>query len=130
MEAGKEYTATISDIKLPENIKNLKKAKVVIMLIDANTDKVVNSTCALFPGYTGVTDATTSADCRIVSIGDEINVSASGEINAGVYTMQGTLLDMAQGSDNITLSTAGYRGIAIVRVVSEAGTTTQKIVIR
>lgn len=132
MTAGTEYTATLENIAIPENITDLNKAKVAVMLIDANTDQIVNSVCALFPGYAaGVPDATTdAADCRIHAENGRVSVTATGDTSVSLYSTAGTLLGTADGNGSVTLSAGGWQGTAIVKVVCGSGTMTRKIIVR
>ncbi len=56
MTAGQEYTTTLTGFTMPETITNANNSKVVVMLIDGNTDKVINAVCVKANNGAGVND--------------------------------------------------------------------------
>lgn len=132
MTAGTEYTATIEDLTIPESINHLTKTKAVVMLIDANTETLINSVCVKFPGYeTGISGVEESATRYTIGVsGGEVTATGDGEATLSLYTTAGVMLGQAKGSGNVTVSAGGYHGAVIARVVSKSGTVVKKIAVR
>ena len=134
VEAGKTYTATFENLEVPGTITDLKKAKVLVMLIDGVTGKAINSVVAKFPGYTsgieGVADSDDAAADYVLSLADgAVNVSGEGVKSVALYSVSGTMLGSASGSD-VSVPTGGYRGAAVVRIVNGGSVVVKKVVLK
>lgn len=130
MTAGEVYTAEINDLMIPENISDVNRAKVAVVLIDANTDKVVNSVVAYFNPSSGIESATSSDSFQMQAFNGGVNIACQGDFTAQAYSISGTLLSSVKGSGTASLSTQGYKGAAIVKVTTAAGQMVKKISIR
>jgi len=103
LKAGETYTTTLSDINLPTNINTLANCKAILMLIDANTEKVVNAVSVKF-----------SDDPNGIS-----SVSSANPLSATFYDMSGRMV------------TAPSNGIFIKKVKMADGTVkTSKVILR
>jgi hypothetical protein len=128
--AGTENTFT-RQISVPQIVSNLDKARVVAVMIDNNTDQVINA-----------------AQCRLVTAGVDdlvandsnvkVNVNADGDVVVNsdndavvsVYGISGALIGNAQGRGSVVAQTNGYNGVAIVRVVTANNTIVNKVIIK
>lgn len=129
MTAGEENDVVLQGA-ISDYLSDINKAKAVVMIIDANTDKCVNSAVGLFPGYAegiDIADNSTST-IRIESSNGVINAYADGDINVTAYTTAGTLLGKAAGNGNVSLSTGGYKGAVIVKAVSGGKSVVKKLI--
>lgn len=133
MTAGTEQTATIENLDIPENLNDITMAKAVVMLIDANNNKLINSVCAKFPEYGTGIDAVEDSSSKgySISVGaGNVSANGDGESTLSLYTTAGVLLGQAKGNGTVTVSTNGYHGAVIARVVGKSGTVVKKIAIR
>ena len=130
--AGQEYTATISGLALPENISTLANCKAIVMLLDGNTDKVVNAVSVKFSSDPAAIDqaVTDKAQCRLTQANGYIEAKANGTVTLSLYSAAGTLLGTATGNGTVALPTAGHKGAAIVKATSGGSTVTRKVVLQ
>ncbi len=134
MKAGDTYTANLS-VKLPQNISNINNTKVVVMLIDANTDKMINATrTALCSDETGIHDTDTEDATLNISCDHHDNVIVSAaedtQITAILYNLNGQIISENTGTRQVVVSTNNYKGTTVVKVITDKQTTTRKFVIK
>ncbi len=131
MLAGNEYRATLTG-ELPSNISNINHAKVVVVMIDANTGRYINSVEAKFPGYTSGIESVESEGNNIqIGVTDgNITVNGTKQMNVSVYTLTGTQLAAKRGSGNVNVSVNGYKGAVIVKAVAGNSTTVKKLLVK
>ncbi|MBQ8773264.1 MAG: hypothetical protein IJZ17_02150, partial [Muribaculaceae bacterium] len=127
--AGQEYATTIT-MEVPSTIADINKCKVVVMLIDGNSDKVVNANCiGLFGDVATVYDVNeTMAD--VVVTGNEVNVVADGNLCVELYTTGGNLLCSGRGDGVVTLDVKAYSGVVIAKIVAADKNIVKKIIIK
>lgn len=133
MECGKEYGGTLA-LDLPNNVADVNKCKVILMLIDPGRGNIINANRAPINGSTpaGVGDivADSSANVTVSVAGGDILVAADGEISATVYAVDGTMLGSAAGNGSVTVALNGYAGVVIVKAYTADGTTTAKLAVK
>ncbi len=131
MVAGNEYSTTLTG-ELPSNIANINRAKVVVILIDANTGRYINSVEAKFPGYTSGIESVESEGNNIqIGVTDgNITVNGTKQMNVSVYTLTGTQLAAKSGSGNVNVSVNGYKGAVIVKAVAGNDTEVKKLIVK
>ena len=101
MDANEEYSVTLTGLSLPGTFDDINALKLVVILIDANTDKIANAVCVPFPGYaTGISKVETET-------GEDVTEVAR-------YTVDGRRVS------------APFKGINIVKYSD--GTTVKQIV--
>lgn len=62
LKAGETYTTTLTDLNIPLSINTLANCKAILMLIDANTEKVINAVSVKFSDDpTGISSASSAA---------------------------------------------------------------------
>ena len=125
MIAGEEYTAEIR-AAVPENIGNISNAKVVVMIIDANTGLVVNAASA--DEIAAVENIDSDANVVITTLNGNIVVNTTDNAQVMVYGTNGALTATANGQGQITIDTPA--GIAIVKVVTTQGVTVKKVLVK
>ncbi len=127
MTAGESYTAQLSTFDLPENIDIIENTKVVVMMIDGNTNKLVNAVCVKPTTDTAI-GSVSGASCTVTARDGHVQVDAPGECTAKVYAVDGTLLGQASGRDNLTIATGGHKGVALVPVTMYGKEVVNKVV--
>lgn len=131
VKAGEEYKGTLSG-KLPGTIVNLSNLKATVMLVDANTGKIVNSARIQLEAPAGIegvaVDGRDAANVTVLP--SAVKVDCAGEFSVQIYNMSGMMVASAAGSDSIQLSTAGFNGPAVIRVVSASGSKAVKAILR
>ncbi len=125
MIAGEEYNAELR-VAVPQNIENISNAKVVVMMIDANTGVVVNAVCA--DEIAAVENIDSDTNVSITTLNGNIVVNTTSEVNVMVYSTNGSLMGNARGMNQITIDTP--EGIAIVKVVTAQGVVVKKILVQ
>ncbi|MCD8235679.1 MAG: Omp28-related outer membrane protein [Prevotellaceae bacterium] len=133
MEAGHTYTANIP-VTLPQNISDINNAKVVVMLIDANTDKMINAVrTPINTEGNGIhgTDAENVAlniscdnNCIIVSATDDTQITAI------LYSLDGQIISANTSTQQAIVNTNGYQGVTILKAITDKQTTVSKFMIR
>jgi thiol-disulfide isomerase/thioredoxin len=122
--AGVENTNTVT-VTASERVTDWNNAEVVAIVIDNNTDQVINAAkCKVVTAGIGsvAIDAPLS-----VAIDDNGNIVASdSQALIQVYDLTGRAIASSTG----VAPTNGYKGIAIVKATSASGSVAQKVVIR
>ena len=133
LTAGQAYTATINGA-LPSNVDVPANCKLTVMIIDGNTQRVVNSVRinGLSGDSAGIGDleADSEADATVVVVDGRVVVSAEGAFRAELYTVAGSLIASADAQGFATLDAEGLQGLAIVRVATANGTKVAKVVLQ
>lgn len=132
LEAGKTYNASLSNVSIPENIKTLSHAKAIIMLIDANTDKIVNAVSVKFSDDpTGIDHVQSSNGGLSITAHDGyVDVTATGDVKVTLHSLTGALIGSAKGNGNVSVSTNGYHGAVIVKAAGGTTVTTKKLMVK
>ncbi|MBQ5909376.1 MAG: Omp28-related outer membrane protein, partial [Bacteroidaceae bacterium] len=127
--AGKEYYAGIT-ASLPASVNDLSRLHIVVMMIDANTGRVINATQCAVQAYdpVGIHHTTAAAPTVRVSAGD-ITVQTSEQAQVQIYTGGGTLLAGTSGKGTFTLSASGYKGMVVAKVSTPSGCITKKLLL-
>lgn len=132
VEAGEEYTTEYT-FKLPAQVSKAKNCKIVTMMIDANSGKVINSARATLDAsnFTSITDTQIANDRIKVEIqngGVEVTTEIPAQVS--LYRLDGTLIGTAQGNGTISLSNNGYRGLTLVKVTTGTQTLVKKVIVK
>jgi hypothetical protein len=123
--AGEEYTAEIRTV-IPATINNIANCKVVVMLIDGNTGAYINA--ALGNTFTGVENIDNNTNIAISATKGEIVVTTTDNARIEAYSINGMLLNVAQGNGTITLDAPA--GVAIVKVVTGNEVIVNKVLVK
>lgn len=128
-EAGEPATANIS-FPLPSSVSNPDNCNIVVMLIDTNTDRIVNATHAHLGGASdGIEAATVAPRINIAAYGSTVIVNAPGNFCVEVYNIAGQRIAAAYGEDSIALDNL-QPGMAIVRVATADAAVAKKLIIK
>jgi len=129
--AGQVYKASVK-LNVPEDVRDYLKTdcRVVVMIIDANTGKVVNAAVAKVTDFSGVGAVEAAGALNVTANGSTVSVTGNGTLNVSVYSASGALIGMAQGTDALSMDISGYNGMAIVKAVGEAGSVVKKIIVK
>lgn len=133
VEAGKEYTAEAT-FKLPAKVLKAKNCKIVTMMIDANSGKVINSARAKLDvsdfanAIADIQAEKPNVEIAVVNGGVEITTDAPAQIN--LYSLNGTLIGTAKSQGFVSLSTNGYRGLTLVKVTTGHQTLVKKVIVK
>lgn len=118
---------------MPENVTNWGNAKIVVMLLDANTERVLNAARMKFAaGTAGINDATVSENG--ISISGEngaITVNGGNDINVTVYDISGSVISNVNStSGTVKVSTSGKKGLFIVKATSDGVSVVKKVIVK
>lgn len=118
---------------MPENVANWDNAKIVVMLLDANTERVLNAARMKFAaGTAGINDATVSENG--ISISGEngaITVNGGNDINVTVYDISGSVISNVNStSGTVKVSTSGKKGLFIVKATSDGVSVVKKVIVK
>lgn len=122
-----EYPVEIRMDK-PANVVNPTNCKMVVMLIDDASGKVINS--AVSKSMSKVKGVEENALLEIRAENGNILVNAPGPVNVRLYNAAGLLLKETEGNGNVILSTEGYSGLLIVEARTASGSTYRKFMMR
>lgn len=118
---------------LPENVSNWDNAKVVVMLIDANTERVLNAARLKFAaGTAGINDATVSENgITIFGENGSISVNGGSDLNVTVYDVSGSVISNANSTSGaVKVSTGGKNGLFIVKATSDGVSVVKKVIVK
>lgn len=129
--AGQEYKGTISGT-IPAIATDLSKMKATVMLVDANTGKIINAARVSLEAPAGIEDVVVDDANRalVTVLPSAIKVDCAGNFSVQVFNMSGMMVASSVGADSVELSTAGFNGPAIIRVVSGSGVQAVKAILR
>ena len=133
VEAGKAYTGTLTlNEEQLRYVDDIHYTHAALLLLDANTGRVINAAHARIIDPTWDDIQGTEADAADVTVRATeggIRVTA-GEGTANVYSVGGTLLATARVSGEATLHTGTYKGIAIVEVRTGQSHVVRKVMMK
>lgn len=118
---------------LPENVKNWDNTKVVVMLLDANTERVLNAArLKMSVGTAGINDATVSENGITISgENGSINVNGGSDLNVTVYDVSGSVISNANSTSGaVKVSTGGKNGLFIVKATSDGVSVVKKVIVK
>lgn len=132
VEAGSPIPFTITRSAY-DNVSNYGKAELVAMLVDNNSNRVVNAVKVPFTvngEYTGIGSVTTDgSDVSVAVNGGDITVNAAGEVNVAVYDASGTLVGQTSGEGTVSVPANG-KGLYIVKATASGASVVKKVMIR
>lgn len=132
IESGTPHTATLSTA-LPGTVSDVQNLKAIVMLFDADTGRLINAASAHMGESTDIHsiaagDGNTAAP-HAVPVKGGVLVTTSVPAAVSVYSPDGRLIGRAAGTGQFRISTAGYQGIALVRIAAENGVTAEKMIV-
>lgn len=118
---------------MPENVKNWENTKIVVMLLDANSERVLNAAkLNMSAGTAGINDATVSENGITIS-GENgaISVNGGNELNVTVYDVSGSVIgNVNSTSGAVKVSTGGKKGLFIVKATSNGVSVVKKVIVK
>ena len=113
---------------------DVQQLKAVVMLFDADTGRLINAASAHMGESTGIHalaagEGNAAAAPRAVPVKGGVLVTSSAPAAAAAYSADGRLIGRASGTGQFRISTAGYRGIVLVRIAAENGVTAEKMIV-
>lgn len=114
---------------IPETIRDINNCEVVVMMIDANTGKVMNAASDKLYDVLSIY-AMESGDITVNATNGYIETVLNGEAQVEIFGANGMLINRGEGAERITLSANSYTGVAIVRITTENSSVIRKVVIR
>ena len=126
--AGKDYVATIK-ANLPENIKDINHTFAVIMMIDANTGRVINAVEIPLKGeVSGVEDAL-NPEITVTALHQQVIVNTPDPATVELFTTAGHKMAQQKGQGILQLTVNGFHGVAIVKVTTAQQTMVKKVML-
>lgn len=130
VKSGQTINNSITFEGVLDVLANPLNGKIVCMLLDANTGRVINAdVLALSDANSNCIGEETENSTQITTHQGGITITAT-EAHVTLYTPNGIVLNNATVHGTSSLSSYGYQGIAIVRIQSHGQVTIQKVVIR
>ena len=126
--AGKDYVATIKTT-LPENIKDINNAFAVIMMIDANTGRVINAVEIPVNGEVSGIEESSVNKIVVAALNHQVIVNTTNAAVVEVFTTSGQKLAQTKGQGILQMTVNGYRGVAIVKVTTANETIVKKVML-
>jgi hypothetical protein len=127
--ANTEYT-TVDKMSIPTYVSNINNARIIAMLIDNNTDRVINANQCKINTNTAVSDVIADTAATVSVDGDNVVVTSADKCTVSVYNISGALIGTANGHGTLVANTNGYTGVAIVSIVSANSNSVKKVVIK
>lgn len=128
VEAANEYVIDIK-VPVPAIVSDTRNCKLVVMLIDENTGRVINS--AVSTSISGVQNVNAAdGGISISTSGDKVMIKSETASNVNIYSPSGMLITSGTGTGSYEISLNGYKGMIIVKAVNANGEKTGKYVIR
>ena len=111
-------------------LANPLNGKVVCMLLDANTGRVINADgCNLTDADPYSIDEMAETHVSVTTQQGNIIVTAT-KARIALYTSEGWLLDETYVCGSATLNTNGYQGIAIVHILCDGQAEVRKLLVK
>ncbi len=131
VEAGKEYVAKIA-MPLPSNVFDMNKTKAVVMMIDANSGKIINAARKASRVESNSVDGIESdaSAINVVARGSEVVVYSPADAEVEIYSIDGKVIGRTAGYGEIAVDLSSHRGIAIVRVVADGESVVKKVFVK
>lgn len=120
--------------EIPASVKDLHNISITAVVINSRSREVLNACRAASIDYSGaVCDARDDGAMqhRVITADGDITVqlTSSSMAVARVYNLDGRLLTQVQGKEVLHLSLQGVRGVFLLTVSDDKGTTYKKILI-
>ena len=128
VEGGKEYKTNIVFGKPAVN--DINNCEVNCMLINANTGKVINVAKSRIVTPTAIQSTMTNGnDVKMRGLQGAVELIVPGRSVVTIYGMDGRLVNEAEVQGKAAVATAGMKGIFVVKVTTEKGMITRKVMV-
>ncbi len=116
--------------KIPENVKDIEKTSVVVLITDPNNDnKIVASDIMAYSDFTKTSEVSevSASTLSISKVNETISVNAENGTDVTVYALDGTVLGKyVLAGGNLTVAPA-YKGMVVVKASNSNETKTAKL---
>lgn len=129
VKSGLAIPTTITFDGVLSALANPLNAKVVCMLLDANTGRVINADVRALTDAVPQCVQEISSAVQFAVCPDGVCVVAP-EAQASLYTPGGMLIAQTSVHGTAVLPACGYQGVAVIRIQNEGQTLVRKVVIR
>ncbi len=117
LAAGEAYNVVLAT-DVPESVSDVNNLHAVVMLLDGDTGAYINAVEVGVGEETGIAAAPSAAsDVEVSATNGMLLVSTPSAATVYAYTADGRLLGEASGSGTLRISTAGYRGMVVVKAI-------------
>ena len=113
VEANTPYAATLTT-EVPATVSNKENLHVVVMMIDADTERVINAAAAPVKGIASGIE-TTEGDIDVRIVGNTLVARQSGNCHVEAFTPDGRRIGSVQGSGTLRLSLPEGQHLFIVK---------------
>lgn len=114
------------EFEMSDNIAKWSNTKLVCMMIDVNSGKIINATRKnLVDITTGISNYELSNSINVSSVNGQVNILFTEETEADItlYSTNGTVLERGQvqagNGESVSIPTKGYTGITIVQIATD-----------
>ena len=116
---------------LPSTVNVPDNCHMVVMMIDGNTNRIINADQVSLTGRSGVESVKTeNTDITVTAVPSAVHVIATGDFVAEIYSLTGRLIASGSGNDMMELHTNGFQGPAIIRVTSGNASSVVKMILK
>lgn len=131
LKSGTSYPFSFT-MAMPASVSKAENCRMAVVLINNNTDKVINANVCAVNGSTGVEDIMMPGECgaNVIALGKNVIVNTTADARVSIYNASGALIGSGSGNGLITVSLAGHSGVAIVKVDTANGSKVEKVVIK
>ncbi|MDY4459802.1 MAG: Ig-like domain-containing protein [Alloprevotella sp.] len=119
LSAGEDYVVQMA-MPMAANVSDVANTSVAVLLIDGNTDRIINATTARVVVPEGIDEAEQAA-VSIRRTHDGFDINVAGSASAQAFDASGRLVGQTTGQDLLHLTTTGHQGFTIVRVTTASG---------
>lgn len=123
VEADTDYPTTIT-ATVPTTVTNTENLHVAVLLIDGNTERIINAVSVPVQGISsGIDDVATNNKPLVKAHDGVIEVQTARNIHIEAYTTAGKCLGSAQGRGTLRIKATDYRGVVVVKVSEKTDNT-------
>ena len=121
--AGDKLTHTY-EFNLPDNLKDLSKCNLIVLLVDKGTGEIVNAKQVAMKNVTAVESTTALASAEVKAVTGGVQVTTA-DATVSVYTAAGAMVaqQKVKGNAFVALNTGNY----VVRVVKGGDVYVKKV---
>ena len=128
VKSGEAITASITFEEVLNTVSDPTKCKVAAMLLDANTGRVINANVAPLTDLNPETaEALHALPARVEGGKGCVLIDLPAEATVLLYTPRGSTISQATLQGRCTIGTKGYKGVALVRIVTGKQASTYKV---
>lgn len=132
-KAGELYKADLGSVAA-SRITNPDNCRVVVMLIDPNTGKIINAHVANTEdgedGVDGIYSDGQGNGPSLYMIGSQLHVQGMGNVRISAYTLDGIMVADKTVAAGASVNMGGYKGLLVIKATDANGSTTLKTLVK